>query len=167
MKIRPLNAADEEEWAQWVHRYLQTQLENVPKWGNDPQRARTAVPGLSFEPLSEQLKAHTSPPFIQLVVEEDWELLGQVLAEKRVEQERAYIWIHQLYVLANYRRTGKGMALLKEVIARARKAEVREIYTAFHVENSAMQSLLKRMGFEPFGRVHNGVYENWIWRKAL
>lgn len=167
MKIRLLNAADEEEWAQWVHRYLQTQLENVPEWENNPQRARAAVPGLSFEPLSKQLQQQSSSLFLRLVAEEDRELLGQVLAEKRKEVDGAYLYIHNLYILADYRRKGKGTALLQAALDWGKELGLKEAYIAFHLKNASIQALLKGLGFQALEQLYNGVYENWIWRKTL
>lgn len=167
MRLRTLNATDEEEWAQWVHRYLQAQLENVPEWENDPQKARAAVPGLSFEALSQQLRAQQGPAFHSLLLEEENTLLGQLLWEQRQAGDTAFAWVHALYVLPAQRRKGRALSLLQAAAKRAQELGLEELYFAFHQKNKAAEALAQAADLQPWETVDNGIYENWIWRKAL
>jgi GNAT superfamily N-acetyltransferase len=61
-------------------------------------------------------------------------------------------FVEMLYVHAGRRRSGAGTALLRELEGLCRTAK---LFTSTNLSNLPMQALLKRLGYEPSGVIHN------------
>ncbi|HEU4869991.1 MAG TPA: GNAT family N-acetyltransferase [Pyrinomonadaceae bacterium] len=61
-------------------------------------------------------------------------------------------WVDMLYIHADYRRRGVGTALLGYMESQCRTPK---LFTSTNQSNSSMQSLIRKLGYETSGVIHN------------
>ena len=78
--------------------------------------------------------------------------VAYVAAIPSVEHCGLVAWLEELYVTPTHRSQGIGTALVKAVLARARKMDIVALDLEIDAEHSRAESLYRRLGFRPLNR---------------
>lgn len=149
---------------------MQTVLETIPEFDNNPEKVKREFKNFSFEDMKLMIKNDLGKKDHKLLVavNNKEEIIGQSIFSVKTDIENIkYGFCFSRYVSPLYRKKGIGIKLLE--LAEEWWIENKAVYAVAqtHIENHKLKSLFMKMNYETSEAKQNNVYKYYELKKYL
>ena len=137
-----------------VGRCMETVLETVPEFNNDPMMARDALPNFTFEEMKSKILGATHDPHHKIIVASamDGEMMGHsIFSIKKDSDGFTYGSFFSRYIAPEHRRMGLASRLLEEAEGWMKEMGAQYSQAQTHVKNYKLQNLFRKFGYKVTG----------------
>ena len=162
IKIRDINIKSESELDLVTNRCMETILETIPEFDNNPEKAQKKFSNFSFIEMKKMIKDSLADSNHKLLVavNSKQEIVGHaIFSLKKDESNILYGFCFSRYVQKDYRRKGVATILLKEAEKWWEKNNANYSVAATHEKNINLIGLFKKFGYEVSEPIQDGIYK--------
>lgn len=137
-----------------VGRCMETILEMVPEFNNDPMLAREVIEDFTFSQMKERIMGATHDPHHKIVVASDLdgEMLGHsIFSIKKDADNFTYGSFFTRYIAPEHRRMGLASRMLQEAEEWMKQMGAQYFLAQTHVKNYKLQNLFRKHGYRVTG----------------
>lgn len=154
VQIREVDRNNPNEVDLLVGRCMETVLETVPEFNNDPMLARDALPNFTFEEMKAMILGATHDPHHKIIVasEINGEMMGHsIFSIKKDAEDLTYGSFFSRYIAPEHRRMGLASQLLKDGEKWMQEMGAQYGLAQTHVKNFKLQNLFRKHGYKVTG----------------
>jgi len=162
IEIRDIDIKNESEFDLVTNRCMQTILETIPEFDNNPEKAQKQFSNFSFIEMRKMIKDSLADSNHKLLVavNSKQEIVGHaIFSLKKDESNILYGFCFSRYVQKDYRRKGVATILLKKAEKWWEKNNAIYSVAATHEKNIKLIELFKKFGYEVSEPIQNGIYK--------
>jgi GNAT superfamily N-acetyltransferase len=160
--IRDINPEIEPEIDLVTNRCMETVLETIPEFDNNPNKAREQFSNFSFVEMKEMIKNSLMDLNHKLLVaiNDKQEIVGHsIFSLKEDKFNKIYGFCFSRYVLKDYRRKGIATMLLNEAEIWWKKNNASYIIANTHEKNIKLINLFRKFKYKMSEPKQNGLYK--------
>ena len=169
--IRDIDPTNQQEISLTVRRAMETVLETIPEFKNDPDNALKAWPNFTFEKMKEMfVKDYDNPDhrtFLIVDPEKNFILGHAICSIKEDDALNKYGYCFSRYINPEYRRKGLATKLLKEQEKWYVERKVKYVLAHTHENNTKLKGLFEKHGYTSQGPIKGPFYNYFNLKKYM